>query len=145
MNLIRYCRGYAAIFAMLLVFFVFSAAPFRAVAAMDDDGEGEKLVNPHDFGARQYCHLCHTAQPPALSFDPVTTCTKCHMGDIDNHPVSGHPIGVEPKINIPRNLPLTGDGRMVCQTCHDPHNRLRHKKMLRVDYEKICAACHAGY
>lgn len=111
----------------------------------DDD---RSIVNPHDgSGAAASCSACHTAKPPALSFDAVTTCVKCHSGNIDSHPVSRHPIGTVPKIRVPSFLPLTADGRMVCNTCHDPHNKLTQgrENLLRVDYQTLCASCHVGY
>jgi predicted CXXCH cytochrome family protein len=103
------------------------------------------LTNPHDYGIRSHCILCHTAEPPQLSFDPVTTCTKCHEGNVGNHPVVRHPLGKVPKSALPASMPLSPDGEMVCHTCHDPHNRLRHSKMLRAPYLRICALCHREY
>lgn len=112
-------------------------------------GEDDRaIINPHDaLGARPFCSVCHTAKPPELSFDAVTTCVKCHAGNIDNHPISRHPIGGVPRIRVPSFLPLTADGRMVCYTCHDPHKKLTDERqdMLRVDYQTLCSACHVGY
>lgn len=134
-----------AISFFVLFFFILFMVPFTGAAGADELEGGKKVVNPHDFSVKQYCHFCHTGKPPQLSLDPVTTCTKCHMGNLDNHPVTKHPIGKEPRINVPYNFPLTKDGKMVCYTCHDPHNKLGYPKMLRVEYGKLCAACHVGY
>lgn len=102
-------------------------------------------VNPHDYGRKELCSLCHAEDGVSLNFDPVTTCTKCHSGNVANHPVSRHPIGKVPRIAIPDILPLTKDRQIVCYTCHDPHNKSKHIKMLRVDFLKLCASCHVGY
>ncbi|MBI5970855.1 MAG: hypothetical protein HY884_06845 [Deltaproteobacteria bacterium] len=107
--------------------------------------ESVQIKNPHDFGDKTSCGRCHTPAPPKLSFDPVTTCVKCHTGNLNSHPISRHPIGKAPRINIPSAFPLSKDGLMVCYTCHDPHGKSGHKRMLRVEYGKLCAACHAGY
>lgn len=107
--------------------------------------EGLEFANPHNFAKKELCEYCHKAVPPELVFDPVTTCTRCHPGNVGNHPVTRHPVGVTPRINIPKNLPLARDGVLVCYTCHDPHNRTNHRDMLRVDYFKLCASCHVGY
>ncbi len=128
-----------------LFFLLLMRMPLAESVNAQDKEEEKKTVNPHNFTVRQYCPYCHTAELPKLSFDPVTTCTKCHMGNIDNHPVTQHPIGKEPRINIPANFPLTKDGKIVCSTCHDPHNRRGLPKMLRVEYDKLCASCHVGY
>lgn len=119
----------------------------KSGSAVEREGD-RAIVNPHDAsGDHPFCSACHTAKPPALSFDAVTTCVKCHSGNVNNHPVSRHPIGGVPRIRVPSYLPLTTDGRMVCYTCHDPHKKLKEerKKMLRVDYETLCASCHVGY
>lgn len=143
------------LYAFICVFMLATAAAhtascddhFKSANAVERE-DGRALMNPHDAaGGRPQCSSCHTAKPPALNFDAVTTCVKCHSGNIDNHPVSRHPIGVAPRIRVPSFLPLTADGKMVCYTCHDPHKNLKEepKKMLRVGYEALCASCHVGY
>jgi predicted CXXCH cytochrome family protein len=114
-------------------------------AAQDEIGVQKLNINPHDFANAKLCSVCHTAEPPALLLDPVSICVKCHPGNIGNHPVTKHPMGLMTRIKIPSYLPLTEDGEMVCYTCHDPHRKTRNPKMLRVDYFKLCLACHVGY
>ncbi|MFQ5442678.1 MAG: cytochrome c3 family protein [Thermodesulfobacteriota bacterium] len=106
---------------------------------------GAGNVNPHDFSKKKYCGVCHSASPPGLKFDTVTTCTRCHEANVANHPVTRHPVGKAPGINISRILPLSMDGHIVCYTCHDNHNRSGNTRMLRVPYKKLCNACHRGY
>lgn len=107
--------------------------------------EGRVLKNPHDYRAKSSCVACHTAELPELSFDAVSTCTKCHEGFIVNHPVAGHPIAKVPETSISTVMHLSSEGKMVCHTCHDQHNRLKRPKMLRVPYFRLCASCHKGY
>lgn len=133
------------------IFIIAAAGAAFAAAPAEDDSHGAlrdehpRAQNPHAPGDRTACGLCHTSSPPKLSFDPVTTCVKCHSGNVDSHPISKHPIGKAPRINLPSAFPLTQDGQMACYTCHDPHNKSGHKRMLRVDYDRLCTACHAGY
>ncbi len=103
-----------------------------------------EVINPHDFKNKEYCARCHAAELPKLSHDPVTTCTKCHPGNIANHPVYRHPMNVQPsrKVLIPEGLPLTINDAMVCYTCHDYHNTTGMDKMLWIGYRNICVACH---
>lgn len=115
------------------------------MAGAQDNGEDRVEVNPHSNRGKKHCVQCHQGETARLNFDPVTTCTKCHQGNIGNHPVARHPIGKAPRINLPAFLPTTKDGIMVCYTCHDPHNRSGHPKMLRVQYLMLCASCHVGY
>ncbi|MCL4873513.1 hypothetical protein KJ039_05480 [bacterium] len=118
----------------------------RECGAAEDGGEGRAaLVNPHDFSREDLCSTCHSEQPPLLTRDPVTTCVKCHHGNIGNHPVTRHPMGLIVNIRVPAKLPLTDDGEMVCHTCHEPHGKAVHPGFLRVEYMKLCALCHTGH
>jgi len=101
--------------------------------------------NPHDYNDKGSCSACHKQKVPDLKFDAVTVCTRCHEGYLGNHPVAKHPIGKRPNINISRLMPLSLDGRMVCYTCHDNHNRSAYPNMLRTEYLRLCSACHRGY
>lgn len=114
-------------------------------AASAAEEEGRAGVNPHNYAAQSSCPVCHRQEIPKLLFDPVTTCTKCHPGNVGNHPLARHPIGKVPRIHIPSILPLTKEGQMVCYTCHDPHNKVKNPNMLRIDYERLCSSCHVGY
>lgn len=132
---------------LILTFLFLTIAVFSPPGACwpDTQEEGKAYTNPHNYSVKENCSYCHTAEPPMLVFDPVTTCAKCHPGNLGNHPVARHPIGKMPRIKIPVQFPLTDDREMVCYTCHDPHNKTKHPRMLRVDFNKICALCHAGY
>ena len=136
-------RRAAAIF--LLAVFASVLAFTHPTDARAEEEEGRTSGNPHDFANVDMCFVCHAIDIPKLNFDTVTTCTRCHSGNIGNHPLTRHPIGVAPSINIPSNLPLSSDGRFVCYTCHDTHNATSNKDMLRVSYAKLCASCHVGY
>lgn len=113
--------------------------------AAEPNGEERAEVNPHSNAARKHCSLCHTNELPKLTFDPVTTCTRCHPSNVGNHPVARHPMGKAPRINLPAFLPTTKNGLMVCYTCHEQHNKSGHPKMLRIEYLRLCASCHVGY
>ena len=138
-----------ALFALLVpvlsLAVVLTAAVVKDECAADEIGVKKLNINPHDFSRAELCGVCHTAEPPALLLDPVSICVKCHPGNIGNHPVTKHPMGQMTRIKIPPYLPLTEDGEMVCYTCHDPHKKTKHPNMLRVDYFRLCQACHVGY
>lgn len=105
----------------------------------------ERGNNPHDYSRQDECASCHEKPLPKLKFDSVTICTRCHSGYVGNHPVARHPLGERPKINISSLMPLSADGKMVCYTCHDNHNRSSYPNMLRTDYLRLCSSCHRGY
>ena len=117
----------------------------RECRSAEEGEEATSGVNPHDWYDSSLCSVCHSEDPPFLQKDPMTTCARCHEANIENHPVTRHPLGQVPKIGIPVSLPLTEEGEMVCYTCHEPHGKTRHPHMLRVEYLKLCASCHKGY
>ncbi len=117
-----------------------------ALAFSIDSGWAEIRANPHSFERKDLCSICHKKDIPELNHDPVTTCIKCHSGNIANHPVYRHPImvGASRKVIIPLGLPLTSDDKIVCYTCHDYHNTTGIKKMLWLNYNRLCVSCHVG-
>ncbi|GMR04209.1 MAG: hypothetical protein BMS9Abin23_0100 [Thermodesulfobacteriota bacterium] len=135
-------RGRVAVYFLLLVAAIITYAGLSPVVERKALAAG---INPHDFSAKQSCSTCHSATPPELKFDTVTTCTRCHEANAANHPVVRHPIGKAPGIAISKRLPLSKDGLMVCYTCHDQHARTKYPQMLRVPYIKLCSSCHRGY
>lgn len=130
---------------LLFMLSVMAVLPAQFAGRAWAQEEGEAFKNPHNFAKKELCDYCHKGVPPSLMFDPVTTCARCHPGNVGNHPVTMHPVGVVPKIHIPGNLPLTGEGKLVCYTCHDPHNRTNYRYMLRIEYHRLCMSCHVGY
>jgi predicted CXXCH cytochrome family protein len=74
--------------------------------------------------------------------DPVALCTGCH----DTGPVhQGHPVGAVLEAGLGAGLPL-GDGRrVVCHTCHDPHDVVREPGGLRMAFTPLCRRCHEGH
>jgi len=102
-------------------------------------------VNPHNFKDKKLCAHCHKSVP-ALKHDPVSTCTKCHMDNVSDHPVAKHPIGVAPvKAMLTAPMRLSKGGELVCYTCHDHHGERSFSHMLRVDMGRVCTACHKGH
>lgn len=132
------------------------------------------LLNPHEQRDaagkpdRVKCLFCHSSLPEAgqagwvvrSQFDDETAndlCLLCHPPRYqDAHPMAPHFVEpsravaaametAEERIGI--SFPMTGD-RIVCVTCHDPHQRAAagvgedgQFKRLRVGAE-ICAGCH---
>lgn len=133
-----------------VIFVMASLFAASGAAAQGEEG-GPASVNPHDFSRKEMCAICHIAESlkgpgaPKLSKDPVTTCAKCHMGNVGNHPVQRHPMGKRPNINLPESLPLSPEGLIVCYTCHNQHGKSGNVKMLRVPLSRLCSSCHVGY
>lgn len=105
-----------------------------AVSAM----EAVHVTNPHDHQGKPFCQRCHLDGNSTVA-DAVALCAQCHEPSIMKHP-----YGVAAK-KVPAALPL-GDGqKILCHTCHDPHDVKAHRKGLRLDYQPLCAQCHGGH
>ncbi len=128
----------------LLILSVVLLVALGLVADAEELSE-DPIGNPHERRGEGKCYVCHTRRPPQLIDDHVETCTNCHIGNIENHPVTRHPIDVAVKIDIPTPLPLTKERRIVCSTCHDPHDEHGFSSLLRVQYHNLCVQCHRGY
>lgn len=41
----------------------------------------------------------------------------------------------------PKALPLQPDGRIICHTCHEPHDVNAHTFGFRAEYDQVCLEC----
>ncbi len=111
--------------------------------------------NGHEFTENQ-CADCHASTPvkndrsTLTLVAPVgTLCARCH--DSKNDYLS-HPVDMSPAhVTLPADLPLSGEGKMTCVTCHNihasaPSNYEGTWYYLRRDLtgRSFCASCHPG-
>jgi predicted CXXCH cytochrome family protein len=96
-------------------------------------------ANPHDHGGKPLCQRCHRPGEAGIVDEPVALCARCH--DPAN---MKHPTGVA-QASAPADLPLGPGGRIVCHTCHDPHDVKAHKGGLRLEYGALCLRCHVRH
>lgn len=90
--------------------------------------------------AHQDCALCHVdveKKPAALKAAISDTCLGCHQSSKRND----HSVGVTPKV-IPEGLPLDKENKITCVTCHEPHGKGAGEKLLRMEFNTLCRACH---
>lgn len=131
--------GLAAALALAL------AAPFVAPAARTaprveftpvPDLEAVHASNPHEHQGKPLCQRCHLAGEAGVTGDPVALCTQCH-----DPSRMKHPVGVTRAV-APAGLPLGEGARVVCHTCHDPHDVKQRRSGLRLEYVELCLRCH---
>jgi hypothetical protein len=100
------------------------AFPFHADAAESLPG------TPHShFQAPESCPRCHlTGQeglpdPARISPEADALCLECHRRENlgKSHPIDVRPAERYGKANVPADLRLADDGRMMCLTCHVAH------------------------
>jgi predicted CXXCH cytochrome family protein len=95
---------------------------------------------PHAYRGQPVCQQCHESGVAGVKGgDPVALCARCH--DPGN---MKHPYGV-PQAPAPAALPLDAEGRIVCHTCHDPHDVRAHPRGLRMAYRPLCLQCHVQH
>jgi hypothetical protein len=135
----RSWQGVAGVAALL-------AAVGLALAAAKDGSP-----NVHREKAGTACVACHTAdegtlrsqasaQSPMLADDLDARCAACH-DPLD----ASHRTGVLPKKPVPPALPLSGDGKVTCATCHFMHGENdAFGDFVRLDNRQgaLCLTCH---
>lgn len=94
------------------------------------------VANPHDHEGKPLCQRCHLPGQAGVTGDPIALCTQCHDPSFMKHP---HGIAAQV---VPEKLPLEAGLRIVCHTCHDPHDVKAHRAGLRLDYGALCLQCH---
>jgi len=72
---------------------------------------------------------------------PAELCEACHRAEGPGKVMETAHIGRIVQNNI-ENLPLGGDMRILCTTCHDIHQNTQGSKQLRVPIVDLCGACH---
>ncbi len=104
--------------------------PPAAVATIED---------PHNYLGKALCQRCHTGPDGGLKAGPMALCRECHQQKHGNHPVDL--VHKTPS----KDLPYGEGGRIVCHTCHDPHQLRWQKKGLRMAFNDLCLKCHAQH
>lgn len=92
--------------------------------------------NAHGHLGKPVCGACHLERDRRLRADPVVLCQACHRFSHGNHPVNV-PLGEWKQ----PGLPLWA-GRVVCHTCHDPHDVRSAPDGLRLPFDELCKQCH---
>lgn len=110
-------------------------AEFTPVPLLD----AAHVSNPHDYQGKPLCQRCHLPGQAGVTGDPIALCAQCHEPAFMKHP---HGIAAQV---VPEKLPLEAGLRIVCHTCHDPHDVKARRAGLRLDYGALCLQCHARH
>ncbi|MCM2332889.1 MAG: cytochrome c3 family protein [Anaeromyxobacteraceae bacterium] len=95
------------------------------------------VQDPHLYLGQPLCQRCHTGSDGALrAKDATALCKECHPQRHGNHPVDI--VHRSPS----KDLPYGEGNRIVCLTCHDPHQLRFQKKGLRLAFNDLCMKCH---
>ncbi len=91
---------------------------------------------------RHECYYCHiTSDKPdtaELNTPLAELCIRCHA---DEKSQQQHKVGITQSMKV-EGLPLSGDGKLTCITCHDPHGKSGYANLLRVSPKTLCSRCH---
>lgn len=110
----------------------------RLDMCLDCHGENLHTLNPHRANINEeLCHICHEITPSVddvfatvkLTEQSFKKCNFCH-----NVKSKSHPENVELLSSLPLFLPRGKDGKINCNTCHNPHNIEGTLYFLRNDY-----------
>ena len=116
--------------------------------------DGPRRGNPHaHFRNPDQCPKCHRSagsrpDPGRLAAGSDAVCLECHGGESNrrSHPVNVRPEEKYRRMEVPADLRLDEDGRIICLTCHTAHGSyvsyfLRRSSPNR-GFEDLCEACH---
>lgn len=117
-----------------------------ALVASDDPRSG----NPHaHFKNPDVCPKCHlTPGSGRFSTEADAVCVGCHAsgGMGRSHPVNVRPDEKHRKMEVPPDLRLDADGRLMCLTCHTAHGPYVSYFLRRSSpdggFEILCESCH---
>jgi predicted CXXCH cytochrome family protein len=99
------------------------------------DAEAAQVTNPHEYNGAPLCQRCHERGETGTVIEPVSLCAGCH----DSSKMK-HPWHVEQRGGA-GPLPLV-EGKVVCHSCHDPHDVKKYPHGLRAEYTALCLNCH---
>lgn len=75
----------------------------------------------------------------------ATLCENCHReggpGKVIETPHMGKTVPAD-NDSLPAGYVLSNDGRILCTTCHDIHQRPQSPKLLRAPVPDLCGLCH---
>ena len=84
------------------------------------------------------CASCHGEQDYKAIVPKVNEiCLKCHPTSLGKD----HPIGVVSSV-VAAELPLGEGNKITCITCHEPHGKNTTGRLLRKEFNSLCATCH---
>jgi len=137
-----------------------------AQGSVHDPGTAEwarKLVRPGTAGAGFVskgscidCHPVHDPNEPAgiwgfiggpAQSDGSKSCETCHRAGAPGKAMEtahiGKILGAD-VVNLPENMVLGPERRIVCTTCHDIHQNWQDSKLLIASIPDLCGICHPG-
>lgn len=107
----------------------------RLAWVVHPEAEVTGATDAHAFKGAPLCQRCHASPDGKLRTKEPELCYECHaaakmthVGKVQNPP--------------PRDLPLAEGGRIICHTCHDPHDVKAHPYGFRAEFTALCLECH---
>jgi predicted CXXCH cytochrome family protein len=139
----RFRAGVLAVLAGLLCF-----SP--ALVASDGPGRGNPHAHFRNPGQCPKCHLSPGSRqaPGRFSTEADSVCLGCHSkGNLGrSHPMNVRPEEKYRKMQVPADLRLDDDGRIMCLTCHTAHGPYVSYFLRRSGPDRgfalLCEACH---
>ncbi|MFH1717555.1 MAG: cytochrome c3 family protein, partial [Planctomycetota bacterium] len=127
-----------------------------AQGSVHDPGAGE-WAQELGFVSKGSCIDCHPVHDPneeggiwgAIPGQAVLpqSCETCHREGAPGKAMEtahmGKTLGIELD-NLPDNMELGSDRKIVCTTCHDIHQKEQTSKLLVAPIPDLCGICHEG-
>lgn len=106
-------------------------------AVVPKESGAAPVAKPHEKLLCKDCHKSHGMVPPE---ENSRLCLKCHEDQAGDN---SHPTGVVHEGEPPEGLPLSKDGKLICNTCHILHEtKSPAPALLRKKFNDLCVICH---
>lgn len=99
------------------------------------DAEASAVKNAHDYKGAPLCQRCHASPDGKLRTKEPELCYECHAAAKMTH------VG-KVRNPAPATLPVQEGGRIICHTCHEPHDVKAQPYGFRAPYATVCLECH---
>ncbi len=121
-----------------------------ALVASDGPRQGDPHAHFRNPAQCPKCHLSRDSRPDPgrFSTEADAVCLECHAKESlgRSHPSNVRPEEKYRKMNVPADLRLDDDGRIMCLTCHTAHGPYAPCFLRRSGpgrgFELLCEACH---
>jgi predicted CXXCH cytochrome family protein len=110
----------------------------KAAWVVYPEEEAKAVKNAHDYKGAPLCQRCHASADGKLRVKEPELCYECHKATTMTH------VG-KLQQPPPKTLPYEEGGRIICHTCHEPHDVKAHKLGFRQEYRPLCLECHKGH
>lgn len=110
----------------------------KAAWVVYPEAEVKDVKDAHAYKGAALCQRCHASPDGKLRTKEPELCFECHADAKMTH------VGKIQK-PPPATLPYEEGGRIICHTCHEPHDVKANRHGFRGEFTSVCLECHVRH